>query len=93
MKTPTTNIPKIDDRRVVDGKRADDRRTAGRDRRSSPRVRTLKGAQIIWPNGAPVRCIVRNISETGAKLEAHEPVLQNNFDLVFDLDNRAVRVT
>jgi hypothetical protein len=63
-----------------------DRRTADRDRRSSPRVRTLKGAQIIWPNGFPIRCTVRNISETGAKLEVHEPILQNTFDLVFDLD-------
>jgi hypothetical protein len=94
MKTPTTNIPQIDDRRLVDSKRADDRRRADRDRRSWPRVRTLKGAQIIWLNGVPVRCTVRNVSETGAKLEVHEPVLQNTFDLVFDLDKsrRSCRV-
>ena len=40
----------------------------------------------MWLNGVPVRCTVRNVSETGAKLEVHEPVLQNTFDLVFDLD-------
>jgi PilZ domain-containing protein len=79
MKTPTS-VASIDDRRI------DDRRILVSNRRISPRTRTLKGAQIIWPNGAPVRCIVRNISETGAKLEVYDPVLQNTFDLVFDLD-------
>jgi PilZ domain len=72
----------------------DDRRKSSRDRRASPRVRSLKGAAIIWRNGAPVRCTVRNVSEKGAKLEVHDPVLQNVFDLVFDLDQsrRSCRV-
>jgi hypothetical protein len=64
----------------------DDRRKPANQRRASPRIRTLKGAQIIWTNGAPVKCLVRNISETGAKLEVRDPVLQNTFDLVFDFD-------
>jgi PilZ domain len=73
---------------------ADDRRVAISNRRGSPRIKTLKGAQIVWPNGTPVSCVVRNLSETGANLEAFEPVLQNTFDLVFDLDQsrRACRV-
>ncbi len=42
---------------------------------------------------APVKCIVRNYSETGAKIEAHSPV-PATFDLVFDLDKarRSCRV-
>jgi hypothetical protein len=36
-------------------------------RRKSTRFKTFKGAELIWPNGVPVKCIVRNVSETGAK--------------------------
>jgi hypothetical protein len=85
----------IDDRRKGDrGRSDDDRRTAVRDRREVLRLKALKGAQIIWRNGAPVACIVRNISEKGAKLQVYAPVLQNTFDLVFDLDQsrRSCRV-
>ncbi len=89
-----TNVASIDDSTIDDrrkpGKgdgRIDDRRKAVTDRRKSPRLKTLKGAQIILRNGAPLACIVRNISETGAKLEVYGPVLQNAFDLVFDLDH------
>jgi len=80
----------VDDRR----KAISDRRKAITDRRAAPRIRTLKGAKIIWPNGAPVSCVVRNLSESGASLEAYAPVLQNTFDLVFDLDHsrRSCRV-
>jgi hypothetical protein len=73
----------------------DDRRSAGKDdRRGKLRIKTYKGAKIIWPNSAPVRCVVRNLSETGAKLEVHGLVLQNSFELVFDLDQsrRSCRV-
>ena len=101
MDTPRDTVPVADpiveDRRKTDRDRdgtVEDRRKADSDRRGSPRIRTLKGGQIIWPNGTPVKCVVRNVSETGAKLEVHEPVLQNTFDLVFDLDQsrRACRV-
>lgn len=64
----------------------DDRRIAPRDRRASPRRRVLKGAQISWPYGIPVRCVVRNISATGAHIEVEDPVVQNIFDLILDLD-------
>ena len=65
-----------------------------RNRRISPRLKTLKGAQIIWPNGIPVKCVVRNLSETGAKLKVYGPVLRNIVDLVLDQDHsrRSCRV-
>ena len=63
----------------------DDRRKSVGDRRSSPRTKTLKGAQIFWPAGSAVKCIVRNLSETGAKIEVHSPV-PAAFELVFDSD-------
>jgi hypothetical protein len=63
----------------------DDRRVADTDRRTSPRMRTLKGAKIVWPTAAPVTCIVRNLSEIGARLEVHCPV-PRTFELVFDGD-------
>ena len=34
--------------------------------RASPRVRTLKGATIVFGVGSTVDCVVRNLSETGA---------------------------
>jgi hypothetical protein len=66
----------------------------GRPRRRLPRSKTFKGAELLWPNGVPVKCIVRNISETGAKLEVFGPVLRNVVDLIFDQDHskRSCRV-
>ena len=66
----------------------------GRTRRRSPRSKTFKGAELIWPNGVVVKCIVRNVSETGAKLEVFGPVLRNIVDLIFDHDHsrRSCRV-
>ena len=63
-------------------------------RRKSTRFKTFKGAELIWPNGVPVKCIVRNVSETGAKLEVSGPVLRNIVDLIFDQDHsrRSCRV-
>jgi hypothetical protein len=94
MESPTNKAP-IDDAAI------DDRRRSVDDRRSLPRRKALRGAQILWatgtavtwPTGAPVKCIVRNYSETGAKIEAHCPV-PGTFDLVFDLDKarRSCRV-
>jgi hypothetical protein len=65
----------------------DDGRKANFDRRASARIETFKGAEITWPNGVPVRCMVRNLSQSGANLEVYEPVL-DTFDLVFDLDKK-----
>jgi hypothetical protein len=41
-----------------------------------------------------VKCIVRNVSKTGAKLEVCGPVLRNIVDLIFDQDHsrRSCRV-
>jgi hypothetical protein len=66
----------------------------GRTRRRSPRSKTFKGAELTWPNGVPVKCIVRNVSKTGAKLEVCGPVLRNIVDLIFDQDHsrRSCRV-
>ena len=77
--------PVIDDRR--------DRSASRGDRRISSRLRTLKGAQIVWPTAAPVKCVVRNLSQTGAALEVHDPV-PGTFELVFDGDQsrRSCRV-
>jgi hypothetical protein len=84
MAIPTGIVPIIDDRRVEGS--TDDRRVAVTPRRGSPRYRTFKGAQIFWPwpLGAHDECIVRNLSETGACLEIHVPVLHQTFDLAFD---------
>jgi hypothetical protein len=70
---------------IVDGSDGtEDRRVAG-SRHKSPRFRTLKGAQIVWLTGVPVKCIVRNLSQTGAKIEVHDPI-PGTFDLIFDND-------
>ena len=94
MKKLTSNATLADN--VVD-----DRRMSIEDRRSLPRTRTLKGAKIfwptgaaiIWPTGAAVKCVVRKLSEKGAKIEVHSPVPET-FELVFDLDQsrRSCRV-
>ena len=76
----------IDDRRRADGRHSGpDRRAAGAGRRQAPRMRTLKGAEIVPPRGAPLKCTVRNISETGACIQLHSPVfLHHTFDVLFD---------
>jgi hypothetical protein len=96
MKSHSIAIPipvtgPIDDRRAEKNEAVpDERRGPNNTRRAAPRIKTFKGAQITWPNGVPVRCVVRNISETGACIEVFDPVLQNTFDLIFDL-NKAGR--
>jgi PilZ domain len=59
-------------------------------------MRTLKGAAIMVPSGTSIRCIVRNISETGACLQLHTPAfLSHTFELLFDdpeWSRRACRV-
>ncbi|MCM2293191.1 PilZ domain-containing protein [Allorhizobium sp. BGMRC 0089] len=40
------------------------------EKRSSARVRTLKGGRILLNNGySTFDCVIRNLSETGAKLK------------------------
>ena len=55
--------------------------------RARPRVRTLKGASIIFGVGSTVDCVVRNLSETGACLEVPSPVgIPDDFTLQFKLE-------
>jgi pilus assembly protein Flp/PilA len=83
MKTSTENDRRTE-RAAVDPL-ADDRREATEPRRKSPRTRTLKGAQIVWADGPALRCIVRNLSQTGACLEVYG-LIPYTFDLVIDCD-------
>jgi hypothetical protein len=88
MKTSSTiTTPTIEDRRTEAGAvERDDRRVAVSPRRKSPRYKTLKGARIVAHNAPFISCIVRNLSDTGAKIEVHGSVPYNTFDLVFDGD-------
>jgi hypothetical protein len=80
METPNRlPLPVIDSPVIIE-----DRRGVGT-RHRVPRMKILKGAQIYWLTGTPVKCLVRNLSEMGAKIEVHSPVPEN-FDLVFDGD-------
>ena len=97
MEEPVPPIADIDDRRVSTSGRAGigERRGASAPRRIAPRMKTLKGAQIVVPVGPAVACIVRNISTTGARLDLKLPILSNTFTLVFDdaeWPSRACRV-
>ncbi|MGJ3264458.1 MAG: PilZ domain-containing protein [Salinarimonas sp.] len=54
------------------------------EQRASPRRRALIAARIRYGNGAvTVDCVVRNISETGAKIDLSEGVaLPDHFEIV-----------
>jgi PilZ domain len=72
-------LPFVDSPLVVE-----DRRAIEGTRHKSPRFRMLKGAQIASPTaGVSIKCIVRNLSQTGAKIEVYEPVPES-FELIFD---------
>ena len=61
------------------------------ERRTATRRRTLKGGKIVFNNGwGSIRCIVKTMSETGARLQV-ESVLEipNVFTLMFDDGGRA----
>ena len=66
-----------------------DRRSAlrtwsGNGRRAFPRIRVFKGAHIQVPGGVPIKCIVRDISSTGARIERRGPIMSDFFNLSFD---------
>ena len=44
----------------------------GRDQRAAPRRRALKGAKIVF-NGSVLDCMVRNVSERGARVSLPSP--------------------
>jgi hypothetical protein len=71
-------LPVIDSPLVLE-----DRRVANTGHKS-PRYRTLKGAQIVSRTaGVSIKCVVRNLSQTAAKIEVCEPVPES-FELIFD---------
>ena len=57
-------------------------------KRDARRARVLKQGKILLPNGLTlIDCIVRDISETGAKLLCPDPgAIPNDFKLVFTAD-------
>jgi hypothetical protein len=55
------------------------------DRRASSRRKILKSGRTFWPNGDSSECTVYNLSDTGARLDTHNPV-PNVFDLAVDGD-------
>jgi len=57
----------------------------GRERRSTARSRILKGAKIILGTASVIDCIVRNVTNTGARIHIPNTVdLPEAFDLTFD---------
>jgi hypothetical protein len=57
------------------------------ERRRSPRHRVYKAGTIAFNRAGGVRCIVRNISETGACLQFDNPFgIPGSFDLVITSD-------
>jgi len=62
----------------------EDRRAIEGTRHRNPRFRTLKGAQIVsLAANVSIKCVVHNLSQTGAKIEVHRPVPES-FELIFD---------
>jgi hypothetical protein len=60
-----------------------DKRRLAPNRRGSSRRKILKSGRTFWSNGDSSECIVYNLSDTGARLDARSPV-PNVFDLVVD---------
>jgi hypothetical protein len=65
---------------ILNGPGLADRRT-NPDRRRSVRRKVLRTGRAQWGRGHWVDCIIRNVSEFGAQIEASNP-LPNKFDLV-----------
>jgi hypothetical protein len=58
------------------------------EKRASPRHRVLKQGTIAFRGGGGIDCMVRNISQTGARLEVATPVgLPDSFTLVIATDH------
>ena len=43
--------------------------TTGDDNRRAPRRRALKGASAVLPGGGVIDCVVKDLSDTGARLQ------------------------
>ncbi|MGZ9103911.1 MAG: PilZ domain-containing protein [Rhodoplanes sp.] len=58
-----------------------------KDRRSSPRRKQLKAGVVVFnARRSPITCRVRDISETGARIEVEQALVPDTFQLVIDLD-------
>jgi len=57
---------------------------AGRERRGAPRQRTLLGGKIVHSNGLlSMNCVLRNLSETGARISLPpNTATPDTFDLI-----------
>jgi len=65
------------------------------EQRSSPRQRMLKSAHVVFNDGhSTINCVVRNLSETGAKLKVADVIgIPQRFDLALPgTERRACRV-
>jgi hypothetical protein len=66
--------------------------TTTNDKRIAPRHRVLKQGRLAFDGGGAVDCTVRNLSDTGARLEVVTPVgLPESFTLVIPADKFARR--
>jgi hypothetical protein len=50
----------------------------------TPSVRILKGAEVRAGGGLPLKCIVRDVSTTGARIERRGSIMSDFFRLSFD---------
>jgi hypothetical protein len=70
---PGAEISEIDDRRKTS------------DRRRAARRKVFKIGRAFWPNADSSECLIYNLSETGAQLEARS-LVPNKFDLLIEGD-------
>src|SRR5690242_15313883 len=56
-------------------------------RRAAQRTRIFKGARVQAPGSVPLRCVVRDISLTGARIDRPGPIAADFFRLSFDDPN------
>ncbi|WP_022719710.1 PilZ domain-containing protein [Rhodopseudomonas sp. B29] len=58
------------------------------EKRASPRQRVFKRGTIVMAGGGGFDCTVRNLSETGARIDLSDPVeLPDRFLLVIESEN------
>lgn len=64
------------------------------EKRKSPRVRTFKGGRLVFNDGrSTLDCVVRNISEGGAKLSFNQvAAIPDVFDITIDGTSRPCRI-
>ena len=62
--------------------------------RASVRRRALKEARVVLHDSSTINCILRNLSESGARLEFSDPVtLPDRFDVLLVSANKLVPAT